>query len=124
MNMKNKQIYELGISFINLFHKEIQENKIKLPIKVNFYFQKNKNKIIELAQELEKMRLDIINNYPKISNDAIFPEDVERVNAELQELLNLEQDVQIYKVKLSDFPDDLNLTLAQMDALMFMIEEE
>lgn len=122
--MKNKEIYNLGVLLVKIFQQENQEEKIKLPIKINFYFQKNKNKIIELAQEIEKMRMEIIDDVPKVRPDQISNEYVEQVNNQLQELLDLEQDVQIYKVKLSDFPDDLNLTLAQMDALMFMIEEE
>jgi hypothetical protein len=39
----------------------------------------------------------------------------------LDELLQLEQEVQIYKVNIDSFPDDIILTTGQMEALMFMI---
>ena len=45
------------------------------------------------------------------------------VTKELNDLFNLEQDVQIYTVKIDQFDDDLTITTAQMEALMFMIEQ-
>jgi hypothetical protein len=39
------------------------------------------------------------------------------------DLLSLEQEVQIYMININNLSDDLSLTTAQMEALMFMIEQ-
>jgi hypothetical protein len=72
------------------------------------------------------MRNDIGNKYGQLQNDNSYfiPEDKrEEVSKELQQLLSLEQPVDIRKVHLKDL-DGLQLTSQQMQALLFMIEEE
>jgi hypothetical protein len=41
---------------------------------------------------------------------------------ELNDLLGLEQEVNIYTVSIDSFGDELTLTTGQMEALMFMID--
>ena len=99
----------------------------KFPVKINFYLQKNKNTLMGFAQEIETARLEIINNYGSPSEDnprqyIIPPENIEIAQQELNELFALEQDVNIYKLSIDNFPEDMSLTGNQMEALLFMIE--
>lgn len=124
MNLTNNEIYTYAVK-LEEFFLEMEEKKI--PIKINFYLQKNKNILIELAKDIEKARLNIIENYSSLNEETeertIDLNEKEKVTQELIELLNLTQEVQIYKIKIDDFPNDLFLTTNQMETLMFMIEE-
>ena len=56
--------------------------------------------------------------------DIDVPTDkVDEANAEILELFNIEQEVNVYKINLDEL-DDLKFTSQQMEALMFMIEYE
>jgi hypothetical protein len=44
------------------------------------------------------------------------------VSKELNDLFNLEQDVNIYMINVDSLSDDYDMTTAQMEAIMFMIE--
>ena len=79
--LTNNKIYNYADGLM----KNFSNQNLKLPIKINFYLQKNQLELLTLAQEIEKQR--------------------------------------IYKVKLKDF-GNLELTSGQMQALLFMIEEE
>lgn len=121
MKMYNSEIYMYANNIIDNFGDTTQ----KLPIKVNFYLQKNKEILVKLAQEIEQARIDIIKSHSTISNNNEYhiknSEELEKAQEELDELLQLEQEVQIYKVNIDSFPDDIILTTGQMEALMFMI---
>ena len=121
MILKNQEIYTYATKIAEAF----DENQV-LPIKINFYLQKNKQKLTELAQQIEMSRLDIAKNYGKFNEEvqqyAIDPENVEIVKKELDDLFNLEQDVEIYEIELDSLDDSLSLTTTQMEALMFMIK--
>lgn len=123
MKMTNNEIY--GVA--NLLMEHFQDNSLKLPVKVNFYLQKNKKLLIELAQDIEKNRMDIANQYGTLDEQTgqyqVEQDKIEKASNELNELFNLEQDVKIYKVSIEDFKDEFVLTTGQMDALMFMIED-
>ena len=123
MKMTNNEIYGAA----NLLMEHFQDNSLKLPVKVNFYLQKNKKLLIELAQDIEKNRMDIANQYGTLNEQTgqyqVEQDKIEEASNELNELFNLEQDVKIYKVSIEDFKDEFVLTTGQMDALMFMIED-
>lgn len=122
MTLTNNNIYIYARKLAEAF----SDNNQKLPVKINFYLQKNKTTLIELAQAIEIERISIASSYGTMAEDGqqytIPPEKVEEVNNELQDLLNLTQEVQIYTIKLDDIDDNLLLTTAQMEALLFMIE--
>jgi hypothetical protein len=100
--------------------------ELKLPVKVNFFLQKNIKILLEAAQDIETNRLLIAKNYGKLNEDgtaySIDPANTELVNKELANLFEIKQEVTIHMFKLEDF-DGLEFTFAQMNALMFMIEE-
>lgn len=122
MKLTNNEIYSYAIALNEAF----ADNTQRLPMKVNFYLQKNKKTLIDLGQDIEESRLDIIRNYGESTGDGtqyIIPkEKVELAQKELEDLLNLEQEVQIYKINIDNLPDDTILTTGQMEAMMFMIE--
>ena len=123
MKMTNTEIYTYAMKMAEAFTDETQ----RLPVKVNFYLQKNKNTLITLAQDIEASRMEIVRNYgtPNPDNDGqyiIAADKVAEAQKELSDLLALEQEVNIYTVNIDNIPDDLALTTGQMDAIMFMIE--
>lgn len=122
MVLTNEQIYTYAMRLA-----QINFNEVILPVKANFYLIKNKNLLIELAQEIDKSRESILNQYGHLSEDnaqyIIEPNKKEEAQKALNELLNLSQEVQIYKVPLGIFTNENIMTHAQMEAIMFMIEE-
>lgn len=122
MKMTNNEIY----SHANQLMAAFQDGSQKLPIKVNFYLQKNKNALLALAQDIEKSRIEIAENYGTLdteTNQYVIPADkIESASKELEDLFSLEQEVQIYTVNIDSLSDDLAMTTAQMEAIMFMID--
>lgn len=122
MKMTNNEIYTYTRQLMDAF----QDGEQKLPIKINFYLQKNKSTLLALAQDIEKARLEIAQNYGTLDENGeqfvIPPEKMEAAAKELEDLFTLEQDVNIYKINVDNLSDDLVMTAAQMEALMFMID--
>lgn len=122
MKMTNNEIYMHANALMEAFN----DGEQRLPIKVNFYLQKNKNTLLELAQDIEKSRIEIAQNYGELNESGeqyIIPtEKMEEAAKELEDLFNLEQDVKIYTINIDSLSDDLMMTAAQMEALMFMID--
>lgn len=121
MKLTNHKIYEYAEGFRNFTN-----CNIKLPIKINFFLQKNINTVLESAQEIEQARISIAQQLGTLDDDKInyiIPSDkISLANQELNDLFNLEQDLPIHIFKLSEF-DGIELTYQQMSAIMFMIEE-
>lgn len=121
--LTNKQIYNYATELMNNF----SDKDLKLPVKINFYLQKNQLELLTLAQDIEQQRMDIIQEYGVLDEETqnyIIPNDeINIVTKKINELFDLTQDVKIYKVKLKDF-GDIDFTPNQMKALLFMIEEE
>ena len=120
MKLTNQQIFAYANALAQAF-----DSEQKLPIKINFYLQKNKNLLMELAQDIEKTRLNIAETNGKLDEEkkqyAIDPEKIETVQKELEDLFSLEQEVNIYTIDIDSLSDNLTLTTGQMEALMFMI---
>lgn len=124
MKLTNSQIY----IYAQNLHKAFNDLTQVLPVKINFYIQKNKNLLKELAVEIENSRKDIIYKYgnldEKTENYVIEnSENREKAVQEMNDLLELEQDVNLYTISLNQFDENLSLTIEQMDAILFMIEE-
>jgi hypothetical protein len=120
--MTNSEIYSIA----TILGKAFEDEKQVLPVKVNFYMQKNRAALTALAQEVEKARVEILQKHGTLNeetNQFEFSNEVaETVIQELNDLLSLEQEVNIYTVSIDSFGDDLSLTTGQMEALMFMID--
>ena len=116
----NSQIYELAVALQSQF----SDGSLVLPIKINFYLQKNKNTLYNLATEIENARLEILKKYGTLgeNNEYQFTEENSKIaSAELEELYGLEQEVDVYMVDIDAFGDNLELSQRQMTTLMFMI---
>lgn len=112
MKLKNYEIYNYTLALQNIFN----DNEKYIPIKLNFIIQRNKKILYDLAVEIETERTNIINNL-NLSD--------EEKNRELYNLENIEQDVNIKTVIFEYIADDrIDLTSAQMNAILFMISEE
>lgn len=122
MKLTNNEIYSHANKLMEVF----QDNSQKLPIKINFYLQKNKNTLLTLAQEIEKTRIEIARSYGELNEETqqfvIPPDKIPEASKELNDLFNLEQDVNIYMINIDSLSDDYAMTTAQMEAIMFMIE--
>lgn len=122
MTLTNNEIYVYAKNLTEAFSDKNQ----KLPIKINFYLQKNKALLTELAMGIDMERLSIASSCGELDLESqqyvIPPEKVEEVSKELNDLLSLTQEVQIYTIKIDDLDDNLSLTTSQMEAIMFMIE--
>lgn len=123
ITLTNSQIYNYAAELMNNF----SDKDLKLPVKINFYLQKNQLELLTLAQDIEQQRMDIIQEYGGLDEETqnyIIPNDkIQETTKKINELFDLTQDVKIYKVKLEDF-GDIDFTPNQMKALLFMIEEE
>ena len=120
--LTNEQIYLINQQLNEAFK---QSNQY-FPAKINFYIQKNKKRIIELAQEIEMTRAEIVKNFGEMTEEEgkffIPKEKINEAQKELDELLDIKQEVEINLISINDI-ENLHFTLPQMEALMFMIEE-
>ena len=120
MNLTNKQIYEHATNLAQL------NIDTKLPVRINFFLQKNMQTISAAAQEIEAARLGIAKQFGELNESgSAYTIPAERMNdaqKELADLFNLEQELNIHIFKLDDF-DNIELTTSQLSAIMFMIEE-
>ena len=123
ITLTNNQIY----NYINSLIENFSKSDIKFPVKVNFYLQKNQNTLLTLAQEIEQERVNIAQEYGILNEETeqyeVPPEKIQEASQKLNDLFDLTQEVKLYKVKLEDF-GNIELTSGQMQALLFMIEDE
>lgn len=118
--LTNAEIFGLASELPKVF----KETDI-FPVKINFYLQKNIKKLTELAQEIDAERINIIKKYGTLVENnqySVSSENIDKANSELQDLLNLTQEVPVSIVSLDLF-DGINLSIEQVSAISFMIEE-
>lgn len=121
-NMTNNEIYTTAIAL----SQNVANANLCLPIKVNFYLQKNITALMEIAQDLEKSRTEILQKYGKQNDSGNYDfegDNLEKANEELTELFKLEQEVPIYEINLNDF-GNVELDGKQVQAISYMIKEE
>lgn len=122
MKLTNNQIYSYTTQLNNIF----SNCDIKMPVRINFFLQKNIQTIAAAAQEIESARINIAKEFGTLNEEGtsydVPAENMAAANKELNDLFNLEQDLNIHIFKLDDF-DGVELTYQQMSAIMFMIEE-
>lgn len=123
MKLTNTQIYNYSQALSTAF----TEKELHLPVRINFYLQKNAQTLAEAARGIEESRMAIIRQYGEENQEngtiSVSPSNIEAASAELNDLFNLEQNLNIYTVSIEKF-GEMELSLEQMNALMFMIEGE
>ena len=121
-NMTNNEIYNHANNLLSAFE---DLANLSLPVKVHFYFQKNMDNIVAMAQDIEKSRTDILNKYGTFDEESkgykFSNEVVEQVNQDIIDLFSLEQEVKIYVIPMS-WIENMELTAKQVNAFSFMLE--
>lgn len=121
-NMTNGDIYSIATEVA----KNLTGLDLSLPVRVNFYLQKNTKEIMDIARDIESNRDAILDKYGKRNEDGSYQVndgELDQLNKELEDLFDLEQEVKIYEIDLAAF-DGVNLTTSQVNAITFMIKEE
>lgn len=123
VTLTNNEIY----NYANALAEHFSDQEVKFPIKVNFYLQKNQSELLSMAQDIEKERVSIIEEFGVLDEETqqynIPPEKITEASNKINDLFNLTQDVKLYKVDLDAF-GDAELTSGQMQALLFMINDD
>ena len=105
------------------------DKDIELPIKINFYLQKNMKTLMDAAQDVNNLRLKIGNKYgvfdEKTSSYLIKdPDNLKKAQYDMEQLLSIDQVLNIHMISLSDLEKEAKLTVAQMNAMYFMIDDD
>lgn len=124
VTMSNKDIYLKYNILLELFNNSKTQY---LPARVNYLIQKNYSVLERVATLIENSRTKIIEFYGEPENEngiiAMNPEKIELANKELDEILALQEEIDVFPIKLSDL-ENVQFTLEQMQALFYMIEED
>ena len=120
MRLTNQQIYDAALNLTSF----VIEGKV--PVKINFFLQKNIQVLAAAGQEIDAARMKIAQDYGTLNEEGtqfiIPPEKLLEAQKELNDLFSLEQDLNIHTFKIDDF-ENIELTYQQLAAIMFMIEE-
>lgn len=123
MKITNREICETAASIIAAFSNETKY----IPVKLNFAIQKNLSTLLKLQEEIDKSKIKIAEEYGKLDEEKmryIIDEDKRKdAENELNDLFKIEQEVEIKTCSLS-LIENIDLTLEQMQSIMFMIVEE
>lgn len=120
--LTNEEIYRRALELNICFN----DNEKYFPAAVSFAIQKNKANLIDLAGDIETGRMNIIQHYGVAQEDGNFniaDENVPAANQELVDLLSITQDVKLFLFGIESL-DDIKLTSQEMQAIMFMIDED
>lgn len=120
--LTNGEIYSMAIELNNSF---AETEDLYFPAAVNYCIQKNKNTLLSLAEKIEEGRVGIVKHYGVIDDEGNFKiaeENIEKANAELADLLNVEEEIKIITINIESL-GDMNLSYQQMQSIMFMIED-
>lgn len=125
--MSNIEIYNTATALSELFN-DMVTKEMKLPVKVNFYFQKNMNALVTMAQELDQEKNNIVLKYGTVDTEDpnkvnLSPDVLDDANKELADLFALEQEVAVNVIEL-DWFDGIEMTPQQLAAITFMIKDE
>lgn len=122
-NMTNNEIYAIALALME----NVVNLNLTLPVKVNFYLQKNITSLLAIAEDIEKSRTEILEKYgtkDEETNNYNFEDGkLEQANQELLDLFELEQEVPIYEISLDAF-GDAELNSNQLKSILYMIKEE
>lgn len=123
MRFTNSEIYYIANNFKELFA-DFQEY---IPAKVNFLLQKNMRLLATAAAEIDQAKNNLIKHYGTLNSELqhydMSAENIEKAQKEFNELLAIEQDLPIKTFSI-DALEDIKFTPAQMQIIMFMIDEE
>lgn len=124
MKLQNELIYNYTEK---LYQEIISNQELKFPAKINYSIQKNFKLLMSIYQEIAEEKEKICKEYSTNFKSGVYAfEDTEKREKAMEELtglMSIEQELNLIILQLEDL-GNLDLTFSQMDALMFMIEEE
>ena len=122
MKFNNSEIYQIANNALS----NLDNLNIYIPAKANFFIQKNISILAAAAQEIEKSRIEIAKHYGILDEEKQqykIPEDkLEEASKELEDLFSIEQELDIKTFSIEAL-GNAEFTPAQMQAMMFMIED-
>ena len=122
MKFNNNQIYQITNNLLD----NLDNLNLYIPAKANFFIQKNIQLLAAAAQEIEKSRIEIAQHYGVLDEENQqykIPEDkIEEASKELEDLFSIEQELDIKTFSIEAL-GNAEFTPAQMQAMMFMIED-
>ena len=119
--LTNEEIYLIN----QKLNKSFEQSNQYLPARINFYIQKNKKIIADLASVIEEARNTIILEFgsPDEEGRVTIPQDkIPEANKEIYDLFSIKQEINVDLISLESI-ENYSFTMDQMEALMFMIEE-
>lgn len=126
MILSNREIIENINALRGLSQKQ-------LPIKVSYFVAKNISKIENELKVYEKERQKLLDKYAEkddngnmvLEGNNIKIEDTDNWNKDIQELLDIEVDVKIHKLKRDDLLNaNIDITPNELISIDYMIDEE
>ena len=122
MKFNNQTIYQIANNVLS----NLDNLNIYIPAKANFFIQKNISTLAAAAQEIEKSRLEIAKHYGVLDEEKqqykILEDKLEEASKELEDLFSIEQELDIKTFSIEAL-GNAEFTPAQMQAMMFMIED-
>lgn len=103
-----------------------QDTDIVFPAKISFAVARNIKTITPIVNDLEVSRLQVLHRYGTKNSENSFSVPLDKVdecNKELDALANMDIEVPLVKIKLSDL-EDLKFSIMIAQAFEFMLEEE
>lgn len=122
MKLKNSNI----IQHYEKLNQAFNDNTKYFPAKLVFAIRKNINILKTASDEINSTRDNIIIHYGTPSEDGTYfipPEQRATAQKELDELLDMEQEISLFKLNLLAI-EDIEFTSNQMEALIFMINDD
>lgn len=103
-------------------------DEMRLPARVSFAVARNLKMLIPIIEDIDMARQSIAETYGTLDVDnptqyRIPENNRDTVNQELDAIMETEVDVPLVKIKMTEI-EDLNISIAMAEALMFMVEEE
>ena len=119
--LTNEEIYLIN----QKLNKSFEQSNQYLPARINFYIQKNKKIIADLASVVEEARNTIILEFGSPDEEGrvtISQDKIPEANKEIYDLFSIKQEVNVDLISLESI-ENYSFTMDQMEALIFMIEE-
>ena len=104
---------------------ELEELDLPLNIKTSYYLARVRQTLNTYANIIQEKQLDIYKRHGEKTgrNEYKVPDDkIEMLQNDLNELMKIENEVQITKIKLEDFGDN-NIPFYVIEKLLLVIEE-
>ena len=123
MKFLNSEIYEMSKKLNQTFS---DHKTTSLPIKVSFRIYKNKQTLEKEGRVVEQCLFQLYDKYgTREDNGVLIPaENLENFQKEYDSLMNIVQDLDIYKIKISEIDASMQITNEEMEAIFFMIDEK